>query len=356
MLKISSNLADVTEDRPMLGGDLEATVRLINGLPLQLSSGTLGTLDKQQREADVAALTKTIVRTTSNLLEPEQREMWDDLGEEGQRPVMTDLMLGLEENAFLLADSLAEEKSVVQYSENVLLSARLMTVWNQEAVEFPSEEEREQLTQVKDYVRIPGESLQANSEGGRAVVVFMSYEGMDEILKPSEQPRAVEEHQQAPGEPHVKPIVNSRVVSASLGKGRHVELPYPALLVFRHLNTENVSNPRCVYWDYTLNYWSEKGCRRLATNASHTTCECDHLTNFAVLMDIHTTPLSDTHRISLEIITYVGCGVSIVCLLLAIITFQFFRGLKVSLHSSPPSMMQEYETLPLLSLLTNSCS
>ena len=51
-------------------------------------------------------------------------------------------------------------------------------------------------------------------------------------------------------------------------------------------------------------------------------------------MDIHTTPLSDTHRVSLEIITYVGCGVSIVCLLLAIITFQFFRGLKVGLPTA----------------------
>lgn len=31
-------------------------------------------------------------------------------------------------------------------------------------------------------------------------------------------------------------------------------------------------------------YWSTQGCRLLTTNKTHTTCSCNHLTNFAVLM------------------------------------------------------------------------
>lgn len=31
-------------------------------------------------------------------------------------------------------------------------------------------------------------------------------------------------------------------------------------------------------------YWSTQGCRLLITNKTHTTCSCNHLTNFAVLM------------------------------------------------------------------------
>ncbi|RUS86609.1 hypothetical protein EGW08_005625, partial [Elysia chlorotica] len=34
-------------------------------------------------------------------------------------------------------------------------------------------------------------------------------------------------------------------------------------------------------------FWSQDGCRVVRTNRSHTKCECDHLTNFAVLMDVH---------------------------------------------------------------------
>lgn len=66
------------------------------------------------------------------------------------------------------------------------------------------------------------------------------------------------------------------------------------------------------------------------TNQTHTTCQCDHLTNFAVLMDVHATYLPPPHQMALQIITYIGCIISVVCLLLAIVTFQLFRGLKVS--------------------------
>lgn len=45
-------------------------------------------------------------------------------------------------------------------------------------------------------------------------------------------------------------ILNSKVISASLGKGRHIQLSQPITLVLKHLKTENVSNPTCVFWNY----------------------------------------------------------------------------------------------------------
>lgn len=50
---------------------------------------------------------------------------------------------------------------------------------------------------------------------------------------------------------NVTRILNSKVISASLGKGRHVQLSEPVRLYFRHLIVENVTNPKCVFWDYT---------------------------------------------------------------------------------------------------------
>ena len=47
-------------------------------------------------------------------------------------------------------------------------------------------------------------------------------------------------------------VVNSRVISASLNQGRHIQLALPVQLTFRHLWLDNVSNPQCVFWDYTL--------------------------------------------------------------------------------------------------------
>lgn len=75
--------------------------------------------------------------------------------------------------------------------------------------------------------------------------------------------------------------------------------------------------------------WSEDGCQVQKTNETHTVCECNHLTNFAVLMDVHAVKLDIDHQVALQIITYIGCIISVVCLVLAILTFQLFRGLKV---------------------------
>lgn len=83
-------------------------------------------------------------------------------------------------------------------------------------------------------------------------------------------------------------------------------------------------------WLCFCSAWSDEGCRVEMTNQTHTTCQCDHLTNFAVLMDVRATYLPPPHQMALQIITYIGCIISVVCLLLAIVTFQLFRGLKVS--------------------------
>ncbi|CAG2163003.1 unnamed protein product [Oppiella nova] len=43
----------------------------------------------------------------------------------------------------------------------------------------------------------------------------------------------------------------------------------------------------CVFWDFTRNKWSSEGCRLIEMDSDRetTVCECNHLTNFAALMD-----------------------------------------------------------------------
>ena len=46
--------------------------------------------------------------------------------------------------------------------------------------------------------------------------------------------------------------------------------------------------PRCVFWDYDEMDWSDEGCQVIKhlSYRNQTTCECNHLTNFAILMDV----------------------------------------------------------------------
>ena len=52
-----------------------------------------------------------------------------------------------------------------------------------------------------------------------------------------------------------------------------------------------MGNPVCVFWDLESSAWSDSGCRVLVTNKSRTVCECNHLTNFALLMEEQSAPI-----------------------------------------------------------------
>uniref|UniRef100_A0A8B9N144 Uncharacterized protein n=1 Tax=Accipiter nisus TaxID=211598 RepID=A0A8B9N144_9AVES len=134
-------------------------------------------------------------------------------------------------------------------------------------------------------------------------------------------------------------IVNSPVITAlqsASGKKKILHLEISETLSFLlHLfisslqQSEENFNPNCSFWSYTkrtmTGYWSTQGCRLLTTNKTHTTCSCNHLTNFAVLMAHHSDAV---HDLLLDFITWVGILLSLVCLLICIFTFCFFRGLQ----------------------------
>ena len=76
--------------------------------------------------------------------------------------------------------------------------------------------------------------------------------------------------------------------------------------------------------------WSNKGCNvsKIQKYDGYLTCECDHLTNFALLLDISQTrsnKFSSDNKLGISIVTWIGCGVSMLGLVLTIITFSCFK-------------------------------
>lgn len=71
-------------------------------------------------------------------------------------------------------------------------------------------------------------------------------------------------------------------------------LVYISTLTLSHFHfpwlqhSEENFNPNCSFWSYSkrtmTGFWSTQDCRLLATNRTHTSCSCTHLTSFAVLM------------------------------------------------------------------------
>ncbi|XP_043389143.1 adhesion G protein-coupled receptor E3 [Chelonia mydas] len=103
------------------------------------------------------------------------------------------------------------------------------------------------------------------------------------------------------------------------------------LLCFQAIKQEEEA--LCVYWKVVAESgsWSLDGCTAVHTNSTHTTCRCDHLSSFAILM----APTTVTESEPLTIVTYVRLALSLLCLFLAILTFLVCRSIhnvSTSLH------------------------
>ena len=179
---------------------------------------------------------------------------------------------------------------------------------------FPLKLKETQYGPIMNQIKLPKEALDENEYRGLAKSVFFEYKTLHDLLMPAEKfiKRADLEAY----------VLNSRIVSASLGQGRHIQLPRKVNLTFKHL-APNLTEPICVFWNFELSGWSDSGCSVQSSNASTTICQCDHLTNFALLMKTNqglensqigskSAKLSPTTILVLEIVTYVAVALSIV--------------------------------------------
>lgn len=95
------------------------TTKIIQTMSEKMKSDIEEFSDQRQRESIVLELLHGVVKTGSNLLDETQHLSWQDLSFEDQMRVATSLLTGLEDNAFLLADTITRERSVVQKVKNI---------------------------------------------------------------------------------------------------------------------------------------------------------------------------------------------------------------------------------------------
>ncbi|XP_066966442.1 adhesion G protein-coupled receptor L3-like [Macrobrachium rosenbergii] len=126
-----------------------------------------------------------------------------------------------------------------------------------------------------------------------------------------------------------KSVVNSHVIGVTVGSGKW-EATSDQLV---HINSSHnyygeslrLSNIKCVWWDSSGDDWSTEGCSLNWTTAEYSVCHCDHLTSFALIMDIYgyRPPKSSsqaTEELVLHLISEIGSCVSILCLVLTILS------------------------------------
>ncbi|XP_061902658.1 mucin-5AC-like [Entelurus aequoreus] len=94
----------------------------------------------------------------------------------------------------------------------------------------------------------------------------------------------------------------------------------------------------CVFWDFALNEasggWNTNGCRVQSSTDNLTVCGCNHLTSFAILLDLARQPLTSRVQATiLTFITYIGCGISAIFLSFTLLTYLAFGKLRKDIPS-----------------------
>ncbi|XP_030844054.1 adhesion G-protein coupled receptor G6-like [Strongylocentrotus purpuratus] len=130
-----------------------------------------------------------------------------------------------------------------------------------------------------------------------------------------------------------KRSANSPVISLSIGQGKVASLTEFINFTFTTIKSGYV-NPMCSFWDEEQEDWSQDGCVLVSEITSSderydeesVRCACDHLTNFAVIMDIHRQ--EDSLIEAYNIMTYIGCCISIFSLLITLATYLWNKDLR----------------------------
>ncbi|KAM6221221.1 adhesion G protein-coupled receptor L3 isoform 23-T23 [Rhynchocyon petersi] len=303
---IARELAEQTRNH-LSAGDITYSVRamdqLVGLLDVQLRNLTPGGKDSaarslnklQKRERSCRAYVQAMVETVNNLLQPQALNAWRDLTTSDQLRAATMLLDTVEESAFVLADNLLKTDIVRENTDNIQLEvARLSTEGNLEDLKFPEN------TGHGSTIQLSANTLKQNGRNGEIRVAFVLYNNLGPYL--STENASMKLGTEAMSTNH-SVIVNSPVITAAINKefSNKVYLADPVVFTVKHIKqSEENFNPNCSFWSYSkrtmTGYWSTQGCRLLTTNKTHTTCSCNHLTNFAVLM-AHVEVKSDRNTI-----------------------------------------------------------
>eukprot|EP00057_Strongylocentrotus_purpuratus_P001639 XP_001200455.2 PREDICTED: uncharacterized protein LOC764215 isoform X1 [Strongylocentrotus purpuratus] len=89
------------------------------------------------------------------------------------------------------------------------------------------------------------------------------------------------------------------------------------------------NNTLCSYWDYEESDWSTSGCTLgsidVTNGEAKVTCLCNHLTSFAVLIDVSPGEIDERNQEIMMLLTWIGCSFSIAACFLTIFGYAFLR-------------------------------
>uniref|UniRef100_A0A3Q3WAP9 Adhesion G protein-coupled receptor L4 n=1 Tax=Mola mola TaxID=94237 RepID=A0A3Q3WAP9_MOLML len=257
-----------------------------------------------------------LVNAVNNLVEKDELVAWSRMKEERRGHTITKLLHTVEESALTLANDYKTPTELEIKATDIELKV----------VTFDARHTKAKLSasMAGDHITLTPKPRPAKDR--RSVsAVFVRYGSIADILKPSTDP-GVADHSRYAGTEEI--TVNSQVIAAAIKPADVYQLDH-VTFTLRHNEPVDAEADvtKCAFWEYEPDRlqgrWATHGCKTVRVNSNATTCSCDHLTHFAILMSSGRANLVAHHTV-LTRITQLGMIISLICLSMCIFTFWFF--------------------------------
>ncbi|MEE6494681.1 hypothetical protein FKM82_001840, partial [Ascaphus truei] len=258
------------------------------------------------------------VNTVNNFVEKDKIGVWKKLPDDNRRKSLTKLMHVTEQAALGMSENFKKTTQLDVNASDIAL--KLFTFDSQHMKHIHPHAFME-----GDYIKISPKKREAYPSNGTVTIVFLRYDSIGVLLASSETADVAENNDSL--EP--KELVNSPVIAAAIASNPPTLYQLEKIIfTLKHLESfADINTAKCAFWSYLpetmKGEWSTEGCEVVNSNVTHTSCKCNHLTHFAILMSSNNN-IGITHYNILTRITQLGIIISLICLSMCIFTFLFF--------------------------------
>ncbi|KAJ7390600.1 hypothetical protein OS493_023989 [Desmophyllum pertusum] len=258
----------------IFGGDLNRATDIMAAIVQH--NGQTELLDMTREDVE------NFVRASSNLLDMTNQQEWINI--QKNKPGTADVLRSMEMFALQAAMRLPREDMADPTITNNIIIKMDRKSAGDDGLTFPdfSNPKISRWDARHDVIALPSSVF----ERGEVSTASISFKSLPYLLPDSNVSTGL-----GP---------NSKVISTVLHPHPQGKITPPVTVVLSHIKRRR-GNPKCVFWDYTLNphrggAWSSRGCWLAFSNHSHSICQCSHLSNFAVLMDLSSDEVSQKEQ------------------------------------------------------------
>ncbi|XP_077418661.1 adhesion G protein-coupled receptor D2 isoform X3 [Vanacampus margaritifer] len=325
LLDVSVQALQDTRQEGLQPTDMVSLIQLLSlaaDVPPQLSDSTNHTKESAQE------LSQHFISVADSIISQDNAFKWQVIKEVVNGPM--DVVKSIDRMVTNLSPRLmAERDHLTFHSPNIKLAVQQQRLQesSSKGISFCGPETEKQST--SDCISVPHQKIQdlLNKGFHKLTLVNTWYGSLRPLFNPEENismvPTVTDGSQR-----YLGTILGSSVISTTvLGDNQHVSTAVHFQLRHKVQNPAGaVYDPVCAFWDFNLTpeaggWWNTKGCEVVSKQYGYTVCYCNHTTNFALLLQVYEAQPSPENKKALQVLTFIGCGVSLCGLLFTLILF-----------------------------------